>query len=193
MLKKIMRLIGGTIIKLSPQYQFFRPIMFPIYLITIFLLCGNLSFFHWSISLNFMHLVTILIASTVILACIAETIALNRGEDQAESLKKTRQNLQAKKIKECVQNASYELINASDLRLGDWVLIEANDMIPCDGEVVLGAASVNESAVTGESAPVIRESGGDRTSVLAGTKVISDWIIVKVGTEPGHGFVDQMN
>ena len=192
MLASFLRLLGGTIAKLSPHYQFFRPIMFPIYLVSIILLLGNLSFFHWTISIHFMHLVTILIASTVLISSVAETIALNRGEDQAESLKKTRQNLQAKKISECQPDANYELTNACDLRLGDWVLIEADDLIPCDGEVVLGAASVNESAVTGESAPVIRESGGDRTSVLAGTKVISDWIIVKVGTEPGSGFVDKM-
>lgn len=192
MLKASWRLLGGTIVKLAPQYQFFRPIMFPIYLMSILLLLGNVGWFHWSISLSFMHLVTFLIASTVILSCIAETIALNRGEDQAQSLKKTRQHLQAKRLSECRSDAAYTLINASDLKFGDFVLIQADDLIPCDGEVVLGAASVNESAVTGESAAVVRESGGDRSSVLAGTKVLSDWLIVKVTTEPGHGFVDQM-
>lgn len=192
MFKASWRLLSGTFVKLAPQYQFFRPIMFPIYLVSLLLLLGNLGFFHWSIPISFMHLVTFLILSTVLLSCIAETIALNRGEDQAQSLKKTRQHLQAKKMSDNHPDASYELINASDLKLGDHVLIQADDLIPCDGEVVMGAASVNESAVTGESAAVIRESGGDRSSVLAGTKVLSDWLIVKVTTEPGHGFVDQM-
>lgn len=192
MLKALWRLFCGTVLKLAPQYQFFRPIMFPIYLVSILLLLGNLGWFHWYISLSFMHLVTFLIASTVILSCIAETIALNRGEDQAQSLKKTRQHLQAKKLSECRVDASFELMSASDLKLDDWVLVQADDLIPCDAEVVLGVASVNESAVTGESAAVIRESGGDRSSVLAGTKVLSDWLILKVTTPPGHGFVDQM-
>jgi len=192
MIKNILRISTGTIAKLTPKYQFFRPIMFPIYLVSIFLLLASTGWFQWAVATNFIYLVTLLIASTVLLSAIAETIALNRGEDQAESLKHTRQNLQAKKASKCEQHTSYELIPAADLQLGDLVLIEAEDIIPCDGEVVLGAASVNESAITGESAPVIRECGGDRTSVLTGTKVISDWIIVKVVTAPGHSFVDQM-
>jgi potassium-transporting ATPase ATP-binding subunit len=192
MFKDIKRLSTGVLFKLLPTYQFFRPVMFPIYLLSFILFLGNLGLFHWSVSALFMHWVTFLIAATVLISCTAETIALNRGEDQAESLKKTRQNLQAKKLHDCCFDAPFEICNASDLKPGDWVWVKSGELIPADGEVVLGAASVNESAVTGESAPVIRESGGDRTSVLAGTKVISDQIIIKVISEPGQGFVDQM-
>ncbi|HBB53862.1 MAG TPA: K(+)-transporting ATPase subunit B [Legionellales bacterium] len=192
MLKAIKRLTLGVLYKLLPHYQFFRPVMFPIYLLSIILLLGNFGIFHWVVNPMVIHAVTFLIAATVVISCIAETIALNRGEDQAESLKKTRQNLQAKKLAECRFDASFEILNAVDLKAGDWVLVQAGELIPGDGEVVLGAASVNESAVTGESAPVIRESGGDRTSVLAGTKVLSDKMIIKITSEPGQGFVDQM-
>lgn len=186
------RLIWGSLIKLTPWYQFHRPIMFPIYLVTLLLIAGNIGLFSWTLSPIFMQSTTVLIAAIVIIACIAETIALNRGEDQAASLKKTRQDLQAKKIPSPEKNVAYVLKNANELALNDYVLVETGDLIPCDGEVVLGAAAVNESAITGESAPVIRESGGDRSSILAGTQVISDWLILRVTSEPGSGFVDQM-
>jgi K+-transporting ATPase ATPase B chain len=186
------RLIWGSLIKLTPWYQFHRPIMFPIYLVTLLLIAGNIGFFSWTLSPIFMQSTTALIAAIVIIACFAETIALNRGEDQAASLKKTRQDLQAKKIPSPEKNIAYVLTNANELALNDYVLVETGDLIPCDGEVVLGVAAVNESAITGESAPVVRESGGERSSILAGTQVISDWLILRVTSEPGSGFVDQM-
>lgn len=186
------RVIWGSVQKLSPYYQFFRPIMFPIYVISILLIMANFGWVHWNLPLAFMHGITFLIASTVLIACIAETIALHRGSDQAETLKKSRQMLKAKKIRECSPEAAFEMVNATDLKIGDWVLVRVGDTIPCDAKVIKGVASVNESAITGESAPVIRESGGDRSSVLAGTKLISDWLILESTMEPGQGFMDQM-
>jgi K+-transporting ATPase ATPase B chain len=192
MFQELKRVTWGSLQKLSPRYQFFRPIMFPIYLISILLLVGNLGWMHWHLPTAFMHGVTGLIASTVLIACLAETIALNRGSDQAETLKKSRQLLKAKRIKECAPDAPFEWVAADDLHVGDFVLVQVGDTIPCDAKVVKGVASVNESAITGESAPVIRESGGDRSSVLAGTTINSDWLILQSTMEPGAGFMDQM-
>ena len=112
-----------------------------------------------------------------------------RGKAQAESLRKARKSLQAKKIK---ADGSFEIVGSEAIRKGDIVLVEAGDTIPNDGEVIEGMASVDESAVTGESAPVIRESGGDKSSVTGGTKVLSDWIKVRVTTNPGETFLDRM-
>ncbi|NDH08280.1 MAG: K(+)-transporting ATPase subunit B [Gammaproteobacteria bacterium] len=189
---RLLPFIGQLLLKMLPQHQFFRPIMFPIYLLSLVLIVGQLGFLQWDLPIHFMHAVTGLIVATVILAIVSETIALQRGQDQAESLKKTRENLQAKRLKSAGSDTEYDAISANDLALGDLVLLQAGDLIPCDGEVIKGVASVNESALTGESAPVIRESGGDRSAVLAGTKIISDWLIVRVSQVPGHGFVDQM-
>lgn len=192
MFREWMRVMWGSFVKLSPHYQLFRPIMFPIYVISILLMMGNVGWITWNLPQAFMHGVTLLIASTVVIACIAETIALNRGSDQAETLKKSRQMLKAKKIMECSPDAAFQEVNATDLKIGDWVLVQVGDTIPCDAKVVKGVASVNESAITGESAPVIRESGGDRSSVLAGSKLLSDWLILESTMEPGQGFMDQM-
>ena len=189
---QILKLISQFLIKILPHHQFFRPMMFPIYLISLLLIIGQLGFLKWDLPIHFMHAVTGLISATVILSVLSETLALQRGQDQAESLKKTRENLQAKRLRSEDNDAEYDIINANDLRLGDLVLLQAGDLIPCDAEIIKGVASVNESALTGESAPVIRESGGDRCSVLAGTRIISDWLIVSVSQVPGHGFVDQM-
>jgi potassium-transporting ATPase ATP-binding subunit len=133
---------------------------------------------------------------TVLFANFAEAVAEGRGKAQADSLRRTRTETHAKRLidpagvsgmREVVQGVS-----ALDLKLGDVVLVEAGDVIPCDGEIIEGVASVNESAITGESAPVIREAGGDRSAVTGGTTVLSDWIKVKVTAEPGSTFIDRM-
>jgi potassium-transporting ATPase ATP-binding subunit len=119
-------------------------------------------------------------------------MAEGRGKAQAASLRKARRELQAKKLRRPQRGAGHELVPASSLRKGDVVLVEAGDFLPVDGAVVEGVASVNESAITGESAPVIRESGGDRSSVTGGTQVLSDWLIVEVTANPGEAFLDRM-
>jgi len=125
---------------------------------------------------------------TVLFGYVAEALAEGRGKAQAASLRSTKAELKGKRVK----GDSHKLVPASELRAGDIVLVETGDQIPADGEVVDGVASVNEAAITGESAPVIREAGGDRSAVTAGTRVISDWIKVRVTAEPGEGFLDRM-
>ena len=116
---------------------------------------------------------------TVLIANLAEAVAEGRGKAQAAALRRTRTTTTAKRLAEPRRDAKYERVSSTDLRVGDHVLIEAGDTVPGDGEVVLGVASVDEAAVTGESAPVIRESG-DRSAVTGGTRVLSDWIVVRV-------------
>ncbi|KKB79340.1 potassium-transporting ATPase subunit B [Devosia limi DSM 17137] len=131
---------------------------------------------------------------TVLFANFAEAVAEGRGKAQAESLKRGKADLIAKKLLFPGQpgNNGCEIVPAASLRVGDIVLVETGDLIPGDGEVVAGLASVNESAITGESAPVIRESGGDRSAVTGGTEVISDWLRIRITTKPGESFVDRM-
>jgi K+-transporting ATPase ATPase B chain len=129
---------------------------------------------------------------TVIFANFAEAMAEGRGKAQADTLRKARTTTVAKRLASRDRHAKYTEVAAPDLRKGDLVLVEAGDAIPGDGEVVEGVASVDESAITGESAPVIRESGGDRSAVTGGTRVLSDWIIVQVTANPGETFLDRM-
>src|SRR5579864_2531862 len=128
---------------------------------------------------------------TVLFANFAEAIAEGRGKAQAEALRRTRTQTQAK-VLTGPDLKSHRLVPSIDLKVGDVVLVEAGDMIPSDGEIIEGVASVNEAAITGESAPVIRESGGDRSAVTGGTQVISDWIKVKITAAPGSTFLDRM-
>ena len=127
---------------------------------------------------------------TVLFANFAEAVAEGRGKAQAESLKKTRTESKAKLLKGSDKN--YQLVSGTSLKVGDIVLVEAGDNIPSDGEVIEGVASVNEAAITGESAPVIRESGGDRSAVTGGTQVLSDWIRVRITAAQGSTFIDRM-
>jgi len=129
---------------------------------------------------------------TVLFANFAEALAEGRGKAQADSLRKARQHVQARRLAERRKDARAELVPAAQLRRGEFVLVLAGDTIPGDGDVVEGIASVDESAVTGESAPVIRESGGDRSAVTGGTRVLSDWIIVEIRSNPGETFLDRM-
>jgi K+-transporting ATPase ATPase B chain len=129
---------------------------------------------------------------TVIFSTFAQSLAERRGKARAESLRKTRTEVMAKKLEDAGSKGKYELISSVKLRKGDYVLVVAGEIIPGDGEVVEGAALVNESAITGESAPVVRESGGDRSAVTGGTKVISNEIIVCITSNPGEAFLDRM-
>ena len=129
---------------------------------------------------------------TVLFANFAEAMAEGRGKAQAEALRRTRRDVQAKKLLKPERGAGVATVTASALRKGDLVLVETGDVIPGDGEVIEGVASVDESAITGESAPVIRESGGDRSAVTGGTRVLSDWLIVRISANPGEAFLDRM-
>ncbi|MFG1359150.1 potassium-transporting ATPase subunit KdpB [Xanthobacter pseudotagetidis] len=129
---------------------------------------------------------------TVLFATFAEAIAEGRGRAQADSLRKARTDTVAKRLRPSGTRKLHDAVSALDLKIGDLVLVEAGDLIPGDGEIVEGIASVNEAAITGESAPVIRESGGDRSAVTGGTTVISDWIVVRITAAPGSSFLDRM-
>ena len=128
---------------------------------------------------------------TVLFANYAEAVAEGRGKAQAATLRKTKTETTAKLLTNGA-NANWKTVPATQLKVGDVVLVEAGDLIPSDGEVVEGVASVNEAAITGESAPVIRESGGDRSAVTGGTQVLSDWIKVRITAAPGSTFLDRM-
>ncbi|MFO0596197.1 MAG: potassium-transporting ATPase subunit KdpB [Myxococcaceae bacterium] len=129
---------------------------------------------------------------TVLFANFAEAMAEGRGKAQAAALRQARRDVKTRRLSEGQRTATATEVSSSQLHRGDFVLVEANELIPADGEVVEGVASVDESAITGESAPVIRESGGDRSAVTGGTKVLSDWLVVRVTAEPGQTFLDRM-
>ena len=130
---------------------------------------------------------------TVLFANFAEAVAEGRGKAQADALRKTRTDTPAKRYADPDNlNGPVQSVNALDLKLHDVILVEAGDIIPSDGDIIEGVASVNESAITGESAPVIREAGGDRSAVTGGTTVLSDWIKVRITAEPGSTFIDRM-
>ncbi len=129
---------------------------------------------------------------TVLFATFAEAVAEGRGRVRAESLRRARSDAMAKRLDDPADRAAFTLVPAPQLRRDDLVLVEAGDLVPADGDIVEGIASVNESAVTGESAPVIREAGGDRSAVTGGTELVSDWLVVRVTAEPGASFLDRM-
>ncbi len=181
--------IGDAFRKLDPRELIRNPVMFTTAvvaaLLTILLVVGQDG-----LATGFKLQLVIWLWLTVLFGTFAEALAEGRGKAQAASLRATKAELTAKRVKN--GGAGYENIPASALRVGDIVLVETGDLIPSDGEVVAGVASVNEAAITGESAPVIREAGGDRSAVTAGTRVISDEIRVQVTVNPGQGFLDRM-
>ncbi|GAB4031722.1 potassium-transporting ATPase subunit KdpB [Spirosoma jeollabukense] len=189
----VSKAIRDSFVKLNPAILIKNPVMFTVEIGTVVMvlvtayiaLTGDTSqgTLGYNIAITFILLLTILFAN------FAEAIAEARGKAQAESLRKTRQETPAKKV---VGNDRIELISSAQLQKGDVFLCETGDIIPSDGEIIEGLATIDESAITGESAPVIRESGGDKSSVTGGTKVLSDRIKVQVTTQPGESFLDRM-
>jgi potassium-transporting ATPase ATP-binding subunit len=180
--------------KLTPRRQVRNPVMFVVYVGSIL---TTLLFFHALVGkgeapAGFILAVSVWLWFTVLFANFAEAMAEGRGKAQAASLRKARRDIQAKRLPRPEHGAAFTVVAGTALRKDDVVLVEAGDFIPADGEVIEGIASVNESAITGESAPVIRESGGDRSSVTGGTQVLSDWLIVRVTANPGEAFLDRM-
>jgi K+-transporting ATPase ATPase B chain len=143
-------------------------------------------------SAGFILAISLWLWFTVLFANFAEAMAEGRGKAQADTLRRARRDIVAKKLSAPKRDAKFSAVTAASLRKDDTVLVEANDLIPGDGEVIEGVASVDESAITGESAPVIRESGGDRSAVTGGTRVLSDWLIVRITANPGEAFLDRM-
>jgi K+-transporting ATPase ATPase B chain len=180
--------------KLTPRRQVRNPVMFVVYVGSILttLLWMQAVVGRGEAPAGFIFWVSVWLWFTVLFANFAEAMAEGRGKAQAASLRKARRDLQAKRLAGPQRSTRHEVVPASSLRKGQFVLVEAGDFIPADGEVIEGVASVNEAAITGESAPVIRESGGDRSSVTGGTQVLSDWLILKVTANPGEAFLDRM-
>jgi K+-transporting ATPase ATPase B chain len=184
----------ASVVKLLPQHQWRNPVMFVVYAGSILttILYGQALAGHGEAPAGFILAVTIWLWFTVLFANFAEAVAEGRSKAQAAALRAVKRVAFARKVKEARHDAEAIWTPSADLRKGDLFIAEAGDVIPADGEVVEGVASVDESAITGESAPVIRESGGDFSSVTGGTRVLSDWLIVRVTVNPGEAFLDRM-
>ena len=189
--KIVVPAIGSAFAKLDPRLMIKNPVMFVVEVVaaltTVIFLRDVVT---GGANLGFTFQIILWLWFTVLFANFAEAVAEGRGKAQAESLKKTRTESQAKLLTGSARD--YRMVSGTSLKVGDVVLVEAGDNIPSDGEVIEGVASVNEAAITGESAPVIRESGGDRSAVTGGTQVLSDWIRVRITAAQGSTFIDRM-
>jgi K+-transporting ATPase ATPase B chain len=186
--------LRDAVIKLDPRQLIRNPVIFVTEVVAVLVTAIFVQDLLGGVGAGFSGQIALWLWFTVLFATFAEAVAEGRGKAQAESLKRSKSDLVAKKMLFANQsgNNGCEVIPATALKIGDIVLVEVNDLIPGDGEVIEGVASVNESAITGESAPVIREAGGDRSAVTGGTQVISDWLKVRITTKPGESFVDRM-
>jgi K+-transporting ATPase ATPase B chain len=190
--KIVVPAIGSAFVKLDPRTLMKNPVMFVLEVVTILttvILIRDLVTGGENLAFEFQ--IVLWLWFTVLFANFAEAIAEGRGKAQADALRRTRTETQAKLLS-AVTSKDYRRVPGTALKVGDLVLVEAGDTIPSDGEVIEGIASVNEAAITGESAPVIRESGGDRSAVTGGTQVLSDWIKVRITAAPGSTFLDRM-
>jgi K+-transporting ATPase ATPase B chain len=181
----------NAVTKLDPRKMIKNPVMFVVEVVaalTTVLFIRDVA--TGGANLGFSGQIILWLWFTVLFANFAEAIAEGRGKAQADSLRRTRTETMAKRLRG--SGRDYDTVPGNDLKVGDVVLVEAGDIIPSDGEVILGVASVNEAAITGESAPVIRESGGDRSAVTGGTQVLSDEIRVRITAAAGSTFVDRM-
>ena len=183
--------LGDTIRKLDPRVMWRNPVMFVVEIVatlTTILFIRDLA--TGGANLGFTFQIVLWLWITVLFANFAEAVAEGRGKAQAATLRKARTETMAKLLRG--KGRAWQEVAAASLKVGDLVLVEINDLIPSDGEVIEGIASVDESAITGESAPVIRESGGDRSAVTGGTRVISDQIVVRITAAQGSTFIDRM-
>src|SRR5215469_864635 len=184
--KIVRRALWDSFIKLNPRTMMANPVMFVVeigsVITTVLLFKGGTAF-------KFNLQITLWLWFTVLFANFAEAMAEGRGKAQADTLRKARSETVANRL---MRNGEIERVPSSKLRAGDLVRVSAGEFIPSDGDIVEGVASVDESAITGESAPVIREAGGDRSAVTGGTRVLSDEIKVKVTSNPGETFLDRM-
>ena len=188
------RAVADSFRKLNPRWMVRNPVMFVVEVGSL------LTTALWIQALlgpgeapaGFIGTVSLWLWFTVLFANFSEALAEGRGKAQAEALRRTRKETQARKLRQPHRDAAFDMVLSSALHQGDVFLVEGGDTIPADGEVIQVIASVDESAVTGESAPVIRESGGDRSAVTGGTRLLSDWLIIRVTANPGEGFLDRM-
>ncbi|HET8902013.1 MAG TPA: potassium-transporting ATPase subunit KdpB [Holophagaceae bacterium] len=188
------RAVLDSIRKLNPLHQLRNPVMFTVWICSAFTtaLWVQALTGHGEERPGFILAIALWLWFTVLFANFAEAMAEGRGKAQADSLRGSRKDVKARKLAGPNRDAAASFIAAPSLRVGDIVLVEAGETIPGDGEVIEGVASVNEAAITGESAPVIRESGGDRSAVTGGTTVLSDWLLIRISANPGESFLDRM-
>jgi K+-transporting ATPase ATPase B chain len=188
----VRRAARDSVIKLDPRTLMRNPVMFVVEVVAAVTTLLFLRDLFWGTgSPAFVGHISVWLWFTVLFANFAEAMAEGRGKAHADTLRRTRTQTMAKRLR-VVEGREYEVVPGTSLRQGDVVLVEARDIVPGDGDVIDGIASVDESAITGESAPVIRESGGDRSAVTGGTRVLSDWIKVKITSNPGETFLDRM-
>jgi potassium-transporting ATPase ATP-binding subunit len=186
--------IKQSLLKLAPSVQVKNPVMLVVYIgalmttLLYFLAFAGIRDENQGYTLA----IALILWSTVLFANFAEAIAEGRGRAQANSLRNARRDVKARKLKAADNLDVFEEVFSNALKVGDIVFVKANEQIPMDGDVIEGAASVDESAITGESAPVIRESGGDRSAVTGGTTLVSDWLVIQVTAEAGESFLDKM-
>ncbi len=191
----LQRAAKDAVLKLNPLRMLRNPVMF---VVEVGSALTTLLFVHALFAEQpeapplFILSISVWLWFTVLFANFAEAMAEGRGKAQADTLRKARKDVMAKRLREAKRNAAFESVTSSMLQPGDFVLVESGGLIPGDGEIVEGMASVDESAITGESAPVIRESGGDRSAVTGGTRVLSDWLIVRITAKAGNTFLDRM-
>jgi potassium-transporting ATPase ATP-binding subunit len=188
------RAVQEAFARLDPRQQVRNPVMFVVEIGAALttLLFFQALFGRGEAPAPFIGSISAWLWFTVVFANFAEALAEGRGKAQAEALRRARRDTPAKRLRRPDRKAAYETVSSTQLRKGDMVLVDTGDMIPGDGDVIEGVASVDESAVTGESAPVIRESGGDRSAVTGSTRVLSDWLVVRITANPGEGFIDRM-
>lgn len=194
---KLCEAFKQSLVKCAPRTQLCNPVMFTVYVGAITTTILWLLPMVWPQALPdepawFVRAVMGWLWGTVLFANFAEALAEGHGKAQADSLRSLKRDVKARRIASEKNRADFEIVSASDLRRDDLVVVEAGDFIPGDGQVVDGIASVDESAITGESAPVIRESGGDSDAVTGGTRVLSDWLVIRITANPGESFIDKM-
>ncbi len=182
-----LRALKDSFRKLDPRHMARNPVMFVVEVGSVLVTAMALRDLDW-----FTVQIALWLWFTVLFANFAESLAEGRGKAQADALRRSRQQTSAHRLHSLENREDLEEVVSTDLRRGDLVLVSAGESIPADGEVVDGIASVDESAITGESAPVIRESGGDRSAVTGGTRVLSDWLVIRIEQDPGQGFLDRM-
>jgi ATPase, P-type (transporting), HAD superfamily, subfamily IC len=192
--KLVGQAITDAIKKLSPTIQWRNPVMFIVWIGSVLTTVMSLAMATGHLQGNalFSGAIALWLWFTVLFANFAEAMAEGRSKAQANSLKSVQKTAFARKLRAPQHGAEMDHVPSDELRKGDVVLVEAGDIIPCDGEVIEGGASVDESAITGESAPVIRESGGDFASVTGGTRILSDWLVIRCSVNPGETFLDRM-
>ena len=190
------RAVRDSFAKLDPRVQIQNPVMFLVWLsavmTSVLAVASIFGVQDAGVPAYYVVAIAVILWLTDLFSNFAEALAEGRGKAQADSLRAAKKDVEAHRIESVEDKEHFTVVPGTELTRGDLVIVRAGEQIPGDGDVIEGAASVDESAITGESAPVVREAGGDRSAVTGGTTVLSDWIIVKISSEPGQSFLDKM-